>query len=270
MADHSQKWHDGSPSQSICSSNNSDGMAAIVTKLDNLGRDMKKLKENVHAIQVGCQLCDGPHLGKECPLNEDAKSATEVPTSPFGQCKADYDDAPINKASSNKANEIHEVTFIDKQEDDNLLFEGLPCQLPPKEINPGSFTLLCTIVSLDFYAMVDLGASINVMPKFMFEHLKLANLKETNMLVETANMTKKVPLGIIEKILVKIDKFLFSLDFVIINMLKTSNETMILGRPFLATIHAEIDVFNKETSLGIRDDRIIFDMNKKTMNSQLL
>ncbi|GJW87614.1 hypothetical protein Tco_0162954 [Tanacetum coccineum] len=74
MADHSQKWHDGSPSQSICSSNNSIGMAAIVSKLDNLGRDMKKLKENVHAIQVGCQLCDGPHLGKECPLNEDAKS----------------------------------------------------------------------------------------------------------------------------------------------------------------------------------------------------
>ncbi|GKA00987.1 hypothetical protein Tco_0673652 [Tanacetum coccineum] len=86
------------------------------------------------------------------------------------------------------------------------------------------------------------------------------------MLVETDErliMTKKVPLGIIEKILVKIDKFLFSLDFEIINMLKTSNETMILGRPFLATIHAEIDVFNKETSLGIRDDRIIFEMNKK-------
>ncbi|GJR23693.1 hypothetical protein Tco_0972220 [Tanacetum coccineum] len=68
----------GLPSQSICSSNNSDGMAAIVTKLDNLGRDMKKLKENVHVIQVGCQLCDGPHLDKECPLNEDAKSVKEV------------------------------------------------------------------------------------------------------------------------------------------------------------------------------------------------
>ncbi|GKD20926.1 hypothetical protein Tco_1222629 [Tanacetum coccineum] len=57
MADHSQKWHDGSPSQSLCSSNNSEGIAAIVSKLDNLCQDMKKLKENVHAIQVGCQLC---------------------------------------------------------------------------------------------------------------------------------------------------------------------------------------------------------------------
>ncbi|GJZ71356.1 hypothetical protein Tco_0635207 [Tanacetum coccineum] len=92
MADHSQKWHDGSPSQSVCSNNNSDGMAAIVSKHDNLGRDMKKLKENVHAIQVGCQLCDRPHLDKECPLNEDAKSDEEVKygegrSSPFNGMK---------------------------------------------------------------------------------------------------------------------------------------------------------------------------------------
>ncbi|GKD13556.1 hypothetical protein Tco_1197963, partial [Tanacetum coccineum] len=204
------------------------------------------------------------HLEESARRKVHAKAATEIPTSSVGQCKAVYDDAPINKASSNKTNEIHGVSFVDEEEDDNLPFKGLPCQLPPKEINPGSFTLPCTIGSLDFYAMADLGASINGMPKSRFEHLKLANLKETNMLVEMADMTKKVPLGIIENILVKIDKFLFSSNFVIIDMLKTINETMILGRPFLATIHAEINVFNKEISLGIRDDRIIFDMNKKS------
>ncbi|GJR51213.1 reverse transcriptase domain-containing protein [Tanacetum coccineum] len=182
-----------------------------------------------------------------------AKASTKVLTSSVGQCKEVYDDAPINKESSNKTNEIHGVSFIDKQEDDNILFKGLLCQLPLKEINLGSFTLPCTIDSLDFSAKTDLGASINVMPKSMFEHLKLANLKETNMLVEMADMTKKVPLGIIENILVKIDKFLFSSDFVIIDMLKIRNETMILGRPFLATVHAEIDIFDKEISIGIRN-----------------
>nr|GEY25573.1 hypothetical protein [Tanacetum cinerariifolium] len=145
---------------------------------------MKKLKENVHAIQVGCQLCDGHHLDKECPHNKDAKSveeaslknletqieqltkevhaktATKLPTSSVGQCKAVYDDGPINNASSNETNEIHGVSFIDVQEDDDL----------PSE---------------------DLGASVNIMPKSMFEHLKLANIKETNMLVEMADMTKK-------------------------------------------------------------------------------
>ncbi|GJW70345.1 hypothetical protein Tco_0127262, partial [Tanacetum coccineum] len=59
MADHSQKWHDGTLSRSLSSSSNTDGLAAIVSKLDNLGRDMKKLKENVHAIKVGCQICGG-------------------------------------------------------------------------------------------------------------------------------------------------------------------------------------------------------------------
>ncbi|GKE60462.1 hypothetical protein Tco_1510829 [Tanacetum coccineum] len=52
MADHSQKWHDGTSSRNIESSSNSEGIAAIVSKLDNLGQEMKKLKENVHAIQV--------------------------------------------------------------------------------------------------------------------------------------------------------------------------------------------------------------------------
>ncbi|GJS94018.1 RNA-directed DNA polymerase, eukaryota [Tanacetum coccineum] len=54
---------------SHCSS--SKGIVAIVNKLGNLGRDMKKLKENVHAIQVGCQTCEGAYLDKECPLNEE-------------------------------------------------------------------------------------------------------------------------------------------------------------------------------------------------------
>nr|GFB54285.1 hypothetical protein [Tanacetum cinerariifolium] len=95
-------------------------------------------------------------------------------------------------ASSNETNEIHEVSFINVQVDNDLSSE-------------------------------DLGASINIMPKSMFEHLKLVNLKETNMLVEMADMTKKVPLGIVENILVKINKFLFSSDFVIIDMLETRN-----------------------------------------------
>ncbi|GJY53670.1 reverse transcriptase domain-containing protein [Tanacetum coccineum] len=113
---------------------------------------------------------------------------------------------------------------------------------------------------------IDLGANVNVIPKSIFKHLKLARLKKTNMLVEMADMTKRSPIGIVENVLVKIDKFLFPSDFVVMNMLNPHNETMILGRPFLATIHAEIDVFNKEISLGIRGDRVTFDMDKKIHN----
>nr|GEW98184.1 hypothetical protein [Tanacetum cinerariifolium] len=101
--------------RSVCSSSNSKGIAAIIRKLDSLGRDIKKMKENVHAIQVGCQLYEGAHLDKESPINEEVKS-----------------------------------------EEDDIPSGVLPCQLPPKELNPGSFILPCTIGSLNFYAMADL------------------------------------------------------------------------------------------------------------------
>ncbi|GKB28079.1 hypothetical protein Tco_0867480 [Tanacetum coccineum] len=85
MVDHSQKWHDGSPSRNIRCSSSSEGITAIVNKLENLGRDMKKLKENVPAIQVGCQNCGGAHLDKNCPLKEEVKSVEEAKYGEFGR-----------------------------------------------------------------------------------------------------------------------------------------------------------------------------------------
>ncbi|GKD65758.1 hypothetical protein Tco_1307866, partial [Tanacetum coccineum] len=84
MADHSQKWHDRTTRRNIRSSSSNDRLAALVNKLDNLGRDMKKLKESVHAIQVRCQICEGPHLDKDCPLNEEVKQVEEVRYGEFG------------------------------------------------------------------------------------------------------------------------------------------------------------------------------------------
>ncbi|GKC57750.1 hypothetical protein Tco_1085348 [Tanacetum coccineum] len=78
MADHSQKWHDERTSMNIGSSSSNDGLVALVNKLDNLGRDMKKLKESVHAIQVGCQICKGLYLDRDYPLNEEVKQVEEV------------------------------------------------------------------------------------------------------------------------------------------------------------------------------------------------
>nr|GEY06893.1 hypothetical protein [Tanacetum cinerariifolium] len=96
---------------------------------------------------------------------------------------------------------------------------------------------------------LDQCASANIIPKSIFKHLKLARLKKTDMLVEMVDMTKRSLIGIVENVIVKIDKFLFPSDFLVMNMLNTRNETMILGRPFLAIIHAKIDVFNEEISL---------------------
>ncbi|GJV69530.1 phospholipase-like protein [Tanacetum coccineum] len=179
------------------------------------------------------------------------------------ECKVVY-----KEASSGGTNEVQGVSFVEDDEEGNTS-GALPCRLPPKELNPVSFTLPCIIGVFNLYAMADLGASVNVMPKSIFEHLKLASLKETSMVVEMADMTKKAPLGIVENILVKLDKFIFPSDFIIIDMLGEPNETMILGRLLLATTHAQIDVFKREISLGIGEDRVKFDMDGGISHSRI-
>nr|GEZ20407.1 hypothetical protein [Tanacetum cinerariifolium] len=84
MADHSQNWHDGTSSRGISSNGNADELVALVSKLDNLGHNKKKLKDNVHAIQVRNQFCKGPHLDNECPLNKEVKQVDEVNYGEFG------------------------------------------------------------------------------------------------------------------------------------------------------------------------------------------
>ncbi|GKE17888.1 hypothetical protein Tco_1425465 [Tanacetum coccineum] len=147
MADHLQKWHDMSTRRRV-SNDSSDGIAVITNKLDSLGRDMKKLKESVYAIRVGCESCKGAHLNKECSLNEEiksieevknqnaslknletqieqlakdyqAKAANEVQDSSVGQCKAIFanNEAPTNEASSKGTTELQGVSFI---YDDNV------------------------------------------------------------------------------------------------------------------------------------------------------
>ncbi|GJY39100.1 reverse transcriptase domain-containing protein [Tanacetum coccineum] len=302
MADHSQKWHDGT-SRNIENSSSKDGLAALVNKLDNLGRDIEKVKESVHAIQVRCQICEGPHLDKDCPLKEEVKQVEEVKygefggTSPFNEnngvkfrIEKLQENAEINTRNQNaslknletqieqltkelcsrkekseqakvviiehegpsspkKLKNLHGISFLSDSQEENT-----NDQLPTKESNPGHFTLPYTVGNFYFYAMANLGASVNVLPRNIFEYLELTNLSETEMLVEMADMRKKAPLWIVRDILVKIDKFLFPSDFVILD--QTTNSTAILGRPFLATVHAQISVFEKEISVGIGDERI--------------
>ncbi|GKC09925.1 reverse transcriptase domain-containing protein [Tanacetum coccineum] len=224
---------------------------------------VKKLQENteINTRNQAASLKNSETQIEQLTKEFHTKAANEINSPSLDQCKAMH-------ANENGQHEIsiasNKCTQVDQT--NNVSSKVLPCQLPPKELNPGNFTLPCTIGSLIFYAMAYLGATVNVIPKSIFKHLELAQLKETDMLVEMADMTKRSLVRIVENVLVKIDKFLFPSDFVVMDMLNTRNETIILGRPFLETIYAEIDVFNKEISLGIGGDKVTFDINKKIHN----
>ncbi|GJR24711.1 hypothetical protein Tco_0973238 [Tanacetum coccineum] len=109
-------------------------------------------------------------------------------------------------------------------------------QLPLKEQDPGSFILPCSIGWLDFNnALADLGAGISVMPIFMYKHLGIGKLEPINMVIEMADNTKCTPKGIVENLLIKIYKFIFPIDFVILDMVEDFWMPIILGRPLIAS-----------------------------------
>ncbi|GJS06532.1 retrotransposon protein, putative, ty1-copia subclass [Tanacetum coccineum] len=124
--------------------------------------------------------------------------------------------------------------------------------IPQKEKDPGSFTLLCFINNVCFdNALVNLGASVNVMPLSTYLNLGLGELAHTKLTVELADRTVKYPKGIAENVLVGIGIFTFPVDFIILDMPEDIKVPLILGRPFLSTARAKIDVYKKKITLRI-------------------
>ncbi|XP_048234382.1 uncharacterized protein LOC107261349 [Ricinus communis] len=135
-------------------------------------------------------------------------------------------------------------------------------KLPEKKHDPGTFTILCVIGDLTISdALADLGPSINVMSYNLFAKLGLREPKPTRMSIQLADKSVKYPKGIVENVLVKVDKFIFPVDFVILDMDGESSVPLILGRPFLVTSRAIIDVCDGKLELRVGDETVTFDLN---------
>ncbi|XP_022871918.1 uncharacterized protein LOC111391016 [Olea europaea var. sylvestris] len=116
-------------------------------------------------------------------------------------------------------------------------------KLPHKLKEPSSFNIPYNIGGITFdRALCDLGASINLMPISVFKKLGLGKVNPTTLTLQLADRSITYPRGIIEYVLVKVDKFIFSVNFVVLDMEEDEKVPLILGRPFLATGRALIDV----------------------------
>ncbi|GJY49893.1 reverse transcriptase domain-containing protein [Tanacetum coccineum] len=132
-------------------------------------------------------------------------------------------------------------------------------KLPEKLGDPGKFLIPCNFTKLDeCLALADLGASINLMPLSVWKHLSLPELTSTRMTLELANRSTIIPKGIAEDVLVKVGKFYFPTDFVVVDYEVDPRVPLILGRPFLRTARALIDVHGKEMTLRVNDEAITF------------
>ncbi|GKA30221.1 retrovirus-related pol polyprotein from transposon TNT 1-94 [Tanacetum coccineum] len=114
--------------------------------------------------------------------------------------------------------------------------EKIPAnELPPKEKDSGSFFLPCIISNMVVSnALADLGASISIMPFSLFKHLGLGKPKPIRMLIEMAEKSMQSPKAIIKNVLVKIDRFISPVDFVILDIVEDDKVPIILGRHSLA------------------------------------
>ncbi|XP_048236342.1 uncharacterized protein LOC107261908 [Ricinus communis] len=116
-------------------------------------------------------------------------------------------------------------------------------------------------------ALADLGAEINVMPYNLFVKLVLGETKPTRMSIQLADRYVKYPKGIVENVLVKVNKFIFPVNFVILDMDSESSVPLILGRPFLATSRAMIDVCDGKLKLRVEDETVTFDLHNPISQS---
>ena len=125
----------------------------------------------------------------------------------------------------------------------------------------GSFTIPCAIGNAVFErALCDLGASINLIPWSIFKKLKLGEASPTTVTLQLANQLLTHPHGIIEEVLVKVDKFIFPADLIILDMQEDKEVPIILGRPSLAMRKAMIDVQKGELRLRVQEEEVTFNV----------
>ena len=129
--------------------------------------------------------------------------------------------------------------------------------------DPSSFTIPCSIGKYEFKkALCDSGASINLMPLSVMQRLSLGELIPTTITLQMADRSMARPEGVLEDVLVKVGKFIFPVDFVIMKMEEDTQVPLLLGRPFLATGAALINVQKGELTLRVGGEVVHFNFNK--------
>ncbi|KAK4270868.1 hypothetical protein QN277_019636 [Acacia crassicarpa] len=136
-------------------------------------------------------------------------------------------------------------------------------RLPPKLKDPDSFTIPCAIGSnYSGKVLCDLGSSINLMPMSIFKQLAVGEARPTTVTLQLANCSIVLLEGKIKDVLVKVDKFIFPVDFIILDFETDQDVPILLGRPFMATSRTLIDVEKGELTMWVNNEQVTFSILK--------
>jgi len=154
---------------------------------------------------------------------------------------------------------------------DTIVVEGncssiIQCILPPKHKDPGSVTIPCSIGDVSVgKALIDLGASINLMPLSMCQRLEELEIMLTKMTLQLTDRSITRPYGVIEDVLVWVKHLIFPVDFMVIDIEEDTYIPLILGRPFMAIASCVVDIGKKKLEMGIEDQKISFELFDEEM-----
>nr|GEV47198.1 hypothetical protein [Tanacetum cinerariifolium] len=136
-------------------------------------------------------------------------------------------------------------------------------KLPEKLGDLSKFLIPCDFPGMKVcHALADLGASINLMPLLTWKKVSLPELTPTRMTLELEDRSINHPKGVAEDVFVKVGKFHFPTDFVVVDFEADPRVPLILGRSFLRTGHALIDVYGEEITLRVNDKSVTFNFNQ--------
>ncbi|CAN6679378.1 unnamed protein product [Malus baccata var. baccata] len=139
-------------------------------------------------------------------------------------------------------------------------------KLPPKCKDPGSFTIPRVIGNTRFEkCMLDLGASINVMPYSIYASMNLGELKQDGVIIQLADRSNAYPKGVLEDVLLQVNHLIFPADFYVLEMEDSSHVPslpILLGRPFMKIARTKIDVFMGTLTMEFDGDIIRFDLSE--------
>ncbi|GKD23726.1 reverse transcriptase domain-containing protein, partial [Tanacetum coccineum] len=140
-------------------------------------------------------------------------------------------------------------------------------KVPEKLEDPGKFLIPCALQELDrTSALADSGASINLLPHSIYKKLRLEALTPTQMTLKLANRSITHPMGIAEDVVIRVDGFTFLADFVVVNFEPDPRVPIILGRPFLRTAKALIDLYEETLTLRVGKEELVYYADKSEKN----
>ncbi|WJX89261.1 hypothetical protein P8452_71273 [Trifolium repens] len=232
----------------------------IQTTVANQGATIKSLETQIGQLSklvsthvskdIAGNTVDNPK--EECKVLKDLRTGHEYDEKELEEFKKWFE------STLGATMEIYYDDYLSELEEYRVKPAAKP-YVPLKKTDPGSVTILCQIKEAEILALCDVGSSVNVMPLSLAEKLKLARPNAaTKRELVLANQSTIYSAGTIEDVLVKVKDLVFPADFMILDIQEDEDHPIILGRPFLATSRALINVEHAELTLRSgEEERII-------------